>query len=343
MNAATHHAELARRAAPFIHQTMRDRGMACQRTDLDEALVEVTPAQLRQVQDAAFELAKGTDNREAFGLLSALRTVSSRTARTALRESGILYRADVLLPLAADASTSQAFRVALASLQRTEIPADQREQARQSLLGWCGPLDHSDLIVQAPDSESPRDQQHVMEPASAQHHADGAPPSPTLARRADAAARQVKIYGKSAALTCEAAAVRSRTGEPDGQAHTVMIEAASARGDGTYDWPSKTIFACSLRELPQLLAVLLGWLREVEFKFHGERSDKELLVRHQEHALYLRLRESNEAIGVPITAPDRYALAMLVLNVMTSNEPHSDANAVLTVCRAVMGATIEPT
>jgi hypothetical protein len=338
MNAATHHADLARRAAPFVHQTMRDRGMACQRTDLEQALVEITPAQLSQVQGAAFELARGVDNRDAFSVLSALRTVSARAARVALRDAGIFYRADVLLPLAADASSGPALKVALASLQRGDVSSQQREAARASLVGWCGPLDQSDLLAPVPDGGPGKEQPHVNEPIPDGPVSRDAPPSPAPLSRATAAGRQVKVYAKSAALTCESAPVRARSSEPEGQGlHTVMIEGANARGDGTYDWAAKTIFACSLRELPQLLAVLLGWLPEVEFKFHGERSDKQLLLKHQEHGVYVRLREASEVIGIPITDPDRYALAMLTLNVMTANEPHGDASAVLTVCRAVSG------
>jgi hypothetical protein len=338
MNAATHHADLARRAAPFVHQTMRDRGMACQRTDLDQALVEITPAQLQQVQDAAFELARGVDDRDAFSVLSALRTVSARAARTALRDAGIFYRADVLLPLAADAGSGPAFKVALASLQRGDVSPQQRDQARTSLVGWCGPLDQSDLLAPATDGSLGKEQPDVNEPLSDSALSRNAPPSPAPLSRASAAGRQVKVYGTSAALTCESAPVRARSSEPEVHGlHTIMIEGANARGDGTYDWAAKTIFACSLRELPQLLAVLLGWSPEVEFKFHGERSDKQLLLKHQEHGVYVRLREGGEVIGIPVTAPDRYALAMLTLNVMTANEPHGDASAVLSVCRAVSG------
>jgi hypothetical protein len=343
MNAATHHADLARRAAPFVHQTMRDRGMACQRTDLDQALVEITPAQLHQVQDAAFDLARGVDNRDAFGVLSALRTVSARAARAALRDAGIFYRADVLLPLAGDASSGPAFKVALASLQRVDISPQQREEARTSLVGWCGPLDQSDLLAQAPDGSFGKEQLHVIEPIADGPVSRNAPPSPAPHSQASAVGRQVKIYGKSAALTCEAAPLRARSSEPSGHGlDSIMIEGANARGDGTYDWGTKTVFACSLRELPQLLAVLLGWLPEVEFKFHGERSDKQLLVKEQEHGLYVRLRDANDLIGVPVTASDRYGLAMLVLNVMTANEPHGNASAVLAVCRAVMSPSSVP-
>jgi hypothetical protein len=337
MNAATHHADLARRAAPFVHQTMRDRGMACQRTDLDQALLEITPAQLQQVQDATLDLARGVDNRDAFSVLSALRTVSARAARAALRDAGIFYRADVLLPLAADASSGPAFKVALASLQRGDVSPQQREEARTSLVGWCGPLDQSDLLGQAPDGSPGKEQPHVNEPIADGPASRNAPPSPAPLSRASAAGRQVKVYGKAAALTCESAPVRGRNSEPEGQGlHTIMIEGANARGDGTYDWADKTIFACSLRELPQLLAVLLGWVPEVEFKFHGERSDKQLLLQHQEHGLYVRLRGASDLIGVPVTGSDRYALAMLVLNVMIGNEPHGNASAVLAVCRATM-------
>lgn len=376
----TPHAQQARRAGAFVHQTMRDRGIGCMRHDLDAALVELMPAQLRQVLQAATELAKGADTRESMDLLAALRAVSAHAARAALAAAGVIYRADVLLAVASAPQTRRTLLRELARLRRADLPQPDRDEAAAQLRAMCGPLDNSDLLHERAASETADPQAQAPEatdPDAAAPHAaaaeraapqDGNPP-PSAARGQQPSAgapqrhaepaeerapehaapgarpakmprHQVKVYGRTSALTWESAPVRAASHEA--AQSTVMIEGAAAAGDGTFDWRAKIIFACAQRELPQLLAVLLGWHEAAEFRFHGGKAGKELSLMHQEHGLYVKLREERETVAVPVTDADRYALAMLVLGVMADNDPGRDRHTVLAVCRDVMAPAARP-
>lgn len=378
--APTPHAQQARRAGAFVHQTMRERGIVCMRHDLDAALVELMPVQLQQVVQAATELAKGADTREAMELLAALRAVSAHAARAALAAAGVIYRADVLLAVASAPQTGRTLLRELARLRRADLPQPDRDEAALQLRAMCGPLDGSGLLhgraapmaadtqVQAPETTDPvAAEAHAAWPERAASQ-DGSPP-PSAARdqqpsagapqrRAEGAEesaperaapdarpakrprQQVKVYGSTGAFTWESAPVRAASHEA--AQSTVMIEGAAAAGDGTFDWRAKIIFACARRELPQLLAVLLGWRDAAAFRFHGGKAGKELSLTHQEHGLYVKLREGRETVAVPVTDADRYELAMLVLGVMADNDPGRDRHSVLAVCRDVMAPAARP-
>ncbi len=344
MNAMTRHADAARRASAFVHQTMVGRGLRCLKSDLELALVELAPEQLRQVTDAAQSVAKGADNRTLMELLAALRTVSARPARQALSHAGIIYRADVLLPLAAGDRTGAAFARDMATLQRVGAPAEEREEARTKLLAQCGPLTHEDLVATtapAAPSPEPHDAQEDLPHLEELENEGNAQPGRGQAAGAlrsnakESPRRQVKVFGKTAALTWETAPMRGRSADAP-LLTTVMIEGAAARSDGTFAWNDKVVFACTARELPQLLAVLMGWISEIEFGFHGGDVRKKLHIEHQGHGIFVRLQGPGATHAVPVEDADRYALAMLVLHAMTANEPLRDAQAILAVCRDVM-------
>lgn len=291
---ATRHAEHARRITPYVHQSMNERGLRSLRTELETALVELTPEQLQQVHAAAEALAKGSDGHGQMGLLAALRSISTRAARGALATHGILYRADVLLPLAAGDRTSTAFARDLAVLQRAGVPEDQRKSAADALRTLCGPLDHADLLppTEAHSAAEPAVSLPPLEDSrGVDEHGDAAPAEvQPAAAAAGPMRRQVKVFGKASALTWETAPLRGRsTGAP--ASTTVMIEGATARaGGGGYDWANKVQFSCTPRELPQLLAVLMGWVSQIEFGFHGGDARKKLSIEHQDHGLFVQLQ-----------------------------------------------------
>lgn len=343
MNAApTRHAEQARRVAGFVHQTMRERGLACQRNELELALLELTPMQLGQVHSSATALSKGADGREDMALLAALRAVSVQSARGALSAAGVIYRADVLLPLASATGTGPSFSRELSRLRRPDLAESERDQAAVQLRMMCGRLDHADLL------HEPRlpagGPQSMAAPDSSALPPDEPPAAPpTLAGTGPArvARRQVKVYGRTAALTWEAAPVRTASSsEQEAGVWTVMVEGARALGDGSFDWRAKIIFACAQRELPHVLAVLLGWHQMAEFRFHGGKAGKDLSLTHQEHGLFVKLRDNGQTVAVPVADADRYALAMLVLGVMSDNDPGRDRQSVLAVCRDVMNPAL---
>lgn len=364
MNAMTRHAEAAHRASGFVWQTLHGRGMRCTRPEVEGALVELSPEQLAQVHAAATSVAKGSDRAEFLGLLGALRTICQRSARATLSTHSILYRADVLLPLASADATTVAFARDLALLQRPGVSPADVAQAAARLRALCGPLGHEDLLpatappslppappppyvaVDVDDDSLPPLPGHESWPSAAAPatplaepaglaHPDSADAAPTAGPRAGAVARSARVYGKAAAMVWEVAPLRSP--ERGSSVHyTVMIEGARADGEGGYAWRDKVVFSVTAPELPQMLAVLMGWIEAVEFRFHSGSPKKNMAVRHQSSGVVVHLQGLTQALAVPVSDADRYALASLVLHTMVANEPLSSAEAVLQVCRAVM-------
>lgn len=327
MNAHRQH-EHARRISGFIWQTLNQRGILCGRPDVNQALQEISGAQLERIEGAAGVLAKGGDSHDAFELLAAFRNVTRAATRTALRDEKVVWRADVLLEVATGATAAR-FNPALNTLLRAQADPADRQAAVKALAELCGALTEADLrpLPAARDDhpESGGDR-HVPPPVL--------DPAPANTRRSiieKPLPRKSKVYGKTAALTVEQALLR------DGTATTIMIEAASKLANSdAYDWRNKIAFQITLRELPEFFALLMGWIDATKFRFHGQENNKSLSAEHQAHALYLTVSQESRKIGVPIEDADRYALAMLVLAAMTLNEPQLTATAVLEIARATM-------
>jgi len=331
MNAHRQH-EHARRISGFIWQTLNQRGIQCGRPDVDKALQELSGTQLERIEGAAGVLAKGGDSHDAFELLAAFRTVARASARAALRDEKVVWRADVLLEVATGA-TAVRFNPALNTLLRAQAEPADREAAVKALGELCGTLTDADL---RPPSAA---QVRHDEPGPDMHAPPAAlEPAPASTRRSPAEKtlpRKAKVYGNTAALTVEQALLR------DGTATTVMIEAANKLPNSdAYDWRNKVAFQITLRELPEFFALLMGWIDATKFRFHGQENNKNLSAEHQPHGLYLAVSQGTRKIGVPIEDADRYALAMLVLAAMTLNEPQLTATAVLEIARATMQAPV---
>ena len=83
------------------------------------------------------------------------------------------------------------------------------------------------------------------------------------------------VKGK-AALSVELSRTRDSERFPNG-AYTISFEMASfdsGNSSAGASWRDKTIVQVTPTELPQVIAVLTGHPREVEFRFHGSQSDK---------------------------------------------------------------------
>lgn len=95
------------------------------------------------------------------------------------------------------------------------------------------------------------------------------------------------IYGRSAGLKIEADMT-------SGKFPTVAIEAAHGTPGQAYAWDQKVRFQFAQRELPTLLAVLLGLRPLAEFLYHGEQRDKALQIIRTPDGPVLRLRGRNK-------------------------------------------------
>lgn len=341
-----------RRLAGFVWQTMGSRGLACTQQDIATALSELVPEQLAQVHGAGLALAKGGDEAVHFDLLRTLRLVSAVALRHALHDHGIEYRTEVLLRHGTVGPERDIFLLACRHAQDGDAalatPALALLRDRVGALG--GDASHAPAPESSVDALLPLEEDDDAPAAPpvlpVEPPAAPAMPTPKVLAALPATApppstaqrRQSKVFGKSAALTWEIAALADQ--EP--QQHplcTVMIEAAAGDGAGRYRWDEKVVFMLTLRELPQVLCVLMGWSTELEFKFHGKLKKKALVIEHQEHGLHVRLTDGRQRLSVPVLDEDRYALSMLVLSALCANEPTLDSQAVLAVCRAMTQLT----
>lgn len=334
--------------ASFVWKTMGARGLACAHQDIATALSELVPEQVAQVYGAGLALAKGGDEEVHFDLLRALRLVSALALRHALHDHGIEYRTEFLLQHGTAGAECNEFLLACRHAQGGDaalaVPALALLRDRLGNLAGveAGPTPVAGPVI----ALLPLDDEDPPAPAeppalAVEPHATPVKPTPKRLNAVSATApvlavqrRQSKVFGQSAALTWEIAALADQ--EP--QQHplcTVMIEAAAGDGTGRYRWDEKVVFMLTLRELPQVLCVLMGWSSELEFKFHGKQKKKALVIEHQDHGLYVRLTDGRQRLSVPVLDEDRYALSMLVLSALCANEPTLDAQAVLAVCRAM--------
>lgn len=95
------------------------------------------------------------------------------------------------------------------------------------------------------------------------------------------------VYGRTAGLKIEADLTSS-------QFPTVSIEAAHGTPGQAYAWDQKIRFQFAERELPTLLAVLLGLRPLAEFLYHGDRREKALQITRTPDGPLLRLRGRNK-------------------------------------------------
>ena len=171
----------------------------------------------------------------------------------------------------------------------------------------------------------------------------GTPTTGTHSPGAEAAERQVRevlqnaakrefldlhVYGAKAALCFSAD--ETAAGHP-----TVRIEAAPALGGRRYDWGTKLALQATVKELPQILAVLMGWAPSLVVKNHGPAADKGLKLELQGVNVFCGLWQGKRAMAVPITAPDAYFVTDLVLRQLRRASPHLSSDAILELAGAL--------
>jgi hypothetical protein len=141
----------------------------------------------------------------------------------------------------------------------------------------------------------------------------------------------VHIYGGKAALCFQADTTRSGR---EGETNTVRLEAAPSRGPRTYNWSEKIAVQFTVKELPMVLAVFMGWMPSVTFKAHGPQQDKGFSMEHQQGGkMFVKVWQAKTAMAVPLYAQDMYAVVALLLRQMSKNQAFMDVEGVLAVVR----------
>ncbi|WP_119153986.1 hypothetical protein [Caldimonas tepidiphila] len=350
-----------RLSAGWLAQVLRDRGMPTPGPQEARRLVrELDAQQRREVVRALERLALGSDDAEEMELMSlAWRSVSPATVQA-------LHRAGADLDASGALSMFRQHPAAVAAVSRALGEGPQAEAAVEELRGYAAPWQRPpDAVSDEPagpdegqDTGPPgrhapsRAREALAEDAdegedgddrgagrtgqtqAPQHGAGARPPAAFSApepRPGRPVRPQARAYSSSAAIVFELDTLRA----PDeaGPRHTVSIEAAGGRGGEGYDWADKIIFQCTLRELPQVTACLMGWTRELEFRGHGVGQDKRLLMRHQGDSVYVRLLQGRRSVSLPVHRDDLYAIVLVCLRALSANDPDVPIPALLEVIR----------
>jgi len=120
------------------------------------------------------------------------------------------------------------------------------------------------------------------------------------------------VYGGRAALCFEM--------EPDPRGvFTVYLDGAHGTGPKAYDWKNKIRVMMTMSELPQVLAVLLGFMPRCEFKNHGPKKDKGFSMEDQGDKVFVKVfcgEEGKKMKAVPMPPEDAYYVSQVVLKAM---------------------------
>lgn len=98
----------------------------------------------------------------------------------------------------------------------------------------------------------------------------------------------------------------------------ICIDAAEGRPND-YDWKNKIRVNVMDRELPQVIAVLLGWAESVEFKFHGQQKNKSYVLRHKNGELLIGVHYAQRRIYGKFEPHDRFYVTAVCLNTLARN------------------------
>ncbi|MEC4718165.1 hypothetical protein RY831_03330 [Noviherbaspirillum sp. CPCC 100848] len=143
--------------------------------------------------------------------------------------------------------------------------------------------------------------------------------------------RSHHVYGSDFALCFNAST--SMDGKP-----SIMIDAAAANGQRSYDWKNAIHIMLDVREVTCVLAVFRKWRPQVEFSAHGKRNDKSFSLAWQGPHFYCKVsaRMDHKPVrAVKIMSHDAIQVAMLFLEQLLLAYPNVPASEVLELARSV--------
>lgn len=138
----------------------------------------------------------------------------------------------------------------------------------------------------------------------------------------------VHCYGGKAALCFSADTTKGD------DAPTVRIEAAPATGPRAYAWSQKIAVQCTVKEMPIVLATILGWMPSVRFAAHGADNKKGFSFQHQDGGkLFAKVWDGKGTRMVPIAAADLFGIADLFVRQMLKSRPYMSHDGLMTMIR----------
>lgn len=143
--------------------------------------------------------------------------------------------------------------------------------------------------------------------------------------------RSHHVYGSDYALCFNAST--SQDGKP-----TIMVDAAVANGQRSYDWKNAIHIMLDVREVACVLAVFRKWRPAVEFSAHGKRNDKAFSLEWQGKHFFCKVaaRMDHKPVrAVKIMSHDAIQVAMLFLEQLLLAYPNVPPAEVLELARSV--------
>ncbi len=225
-------------------------------------------------------------------------------------------------------------------VQTAALATDQGDNAKkmlQSILTRKTPASSTETppsLAEAPRAAQP-EAPATPSPAAPPEKQGAAPsPAPSTAAVNDDAEKkwfQVHVYGGKAAACFSADTKRNST------AQTVRIETAESNGTRSYAWENKIAVQLSVKELPLVLGVFMGWLPAYKAEGHGDNNDKGFSLERQEGKFFLSMfAKGQRARALPIPPGDAYCITSLLLRQMVANDPHLTSAEVLKLAHAAI-------
>ena len=123
------------------------------------------------------------------------------------------------------------------------------------------------------------------------------------------------VYNARCALTVDPARNRADT------VHTVNLETAARGAGADFAWEAKLVVQVTGRELPDVVATLLGLRARIECLHHGPRRDKGYRLFHDEgdRCVVQLFSGSGERHTVSLTPADRLGVVAMTFRQMQRN------------------------
>jgi len=121
------------------------------------------------------------------------------------------------------------------------------------------------------------------------------------------------VYGGKAALCFNADLTRKGF-------YTVALDGAMATAPRKYNWTDKIRIQMTNRELPDVLAVLLGYKPECAYQNHGPQNNKGFRIENQGAKFFVNLMEKGKKlVAVPMEHIDAFYAANLLMHQLQKN------------------------
>ncbi len=225
----------------------------------------------------------------------------------------------------------------ITTVQRAALATDEGDKAKkmlQSILTSKPAAAPSTGKPPMAEQASPTPEAMPQEPAAAVSPLVEKPPMvnpPTASDDAEKKYFQVHVYGGKAAACFSADTKRNSATQ------TIRIETAESTGARVYAWDNKIAVQLSVKELPLVLGVLMGWLPAYKAEGHGEHNDKGFSIERQEGKFFLSMfAKGQKARALPVPPGDAYCITSLLLRQMVANDPHLTSAEVLKLAHAAI-------